>query len=104
MVGKGIFLLDLATDQNLSEDFQTEIIGMAALKNTGSATKSDIASLTLWHRRLAHVGVQALGKIIQITNGVPYRQEKCECDDCICCKLVRKPFSPATADLSPIPS
>jgi len=69
---------------------------LLALEMTGHASRHDAEKRMLWHGRLAHVDLKALDILPTITDA-PKMTGKRDCESCINCKLVWKPFTPTTS-------
>jgi len=69
---------------------------LLALKTIGYASWHDAEKRMLWHRRLVHVGLKAVEMLPTITD-VLKMTRKCDCESCIKCNFVRKPFTPTTS-------
>jgi len=90
----GLFVLDRAPESTKYADIDNSCL--LALKTTGHASRHDAEKQMLWHRLLAHVGLKALEILPTITDA-PRMAVKCDCESCIKCKLMRKPFTPTTS-------
>jgi len=95
----GLFVLDRVLDRAPESTEYTDIDDscLLALKTTGHASRHDAEKRMLWHRRLAHVGLKALEILPKVVTDAPKMTGKCDCESCIKCKLVRKPFTPTTS-------
>jgi len=51
----------------------------------------------LWHRHLAHVGLKALEIFGKVITYALTMTRMCDCESCIQCKIVWKPFTPTTS-------
>ena len=85
----GLFVLDRAPE--LTEYTDIDDSCLLALKMTRHASPHDAENGMLWHRRLAQIGLLALEIMPTITDA-PKMTGKCDCESCIKCKLVRKPW------------
>jgi len=91
----GLFVLDRILDRAPVSTEYTDIDNdscLLALKTTGHASRHDAEKRMLWHRRLAHVGLKALGMLPKVIADAPMMTGKCDCESSIKCKLTRKPF------------
>jgi len=95
----GLFVLDRVLDRAPESTEYTDIDDscLLALKTTGHASRHDAEKRMLWHSRLAHVGLKALEILPKVITDAPTMSGKCDCESCIKCKLVRKPFTATTS-------
>jgi hypothetical protein len=94
-----LFVLDRVLNRAPGSTEYTDIENdscLLALKTTRHASRHDAEKRMLWHRRLAHVGLNALEILPTITDA-PRMTGKCDCESCIKCKLTRKPITPTTS-------
>ena len=80
----GLFVLDRALDSTKYTDIDDSYL--LALETTGHASRHDAEKRMLWHRRLAHVGLQALEIVLRITDA-PRMTGNCDCESWIKSKL-----------------
>jgi len=94
----GLFVLDRILDRapESTEYPDNDDSGLLALKTTGHASRHDAEKRMLWHRRLSQVGLKALEILPNVVTDAPTMTGKCDCESCIKCKLVRKPFTSMT--------
>jgi len=95
----GLFVLDRYLDRAPESTEYIDIDNdscLLALTVTGHVSRHDAEKRTLWHRRLAHVGLKALEIFPKVVADAPRMTGKCNCESCIKCKLRRKPFTPNT--------
>jgi len=97
----GLFVLDCVLDRAPGSTEYTDIDNnnscLLVLKTTGHASRHDAEKRILWQRPLAHVGLKALEILPKVVTDAPTMTGKCNCERCIKCKLVRKPFTPTTS-------
>jgi hypothetical protein len=95
----GLFVLDRSQDRDPGSTEYTDIDDsfLLALTTTGHVSRHDAEKRTLWHRRLAHVGLKTLEILPKVVTDAPTINSKCDCESCIKCKLARKPFTPTTS-------
>jgi len=96
----GLFVLDRVLDRAPESTEYTDIDNdscLLALKTTGHASRHDAEKRMLWHRRLAHISLKALEILPKVVTDALTMTGKCDCESCIKCKLVRKPFTPTTS-------
>ena len=55
---------------------------LSAFKVTGQAN-GGASQLQLWHRRIAHLGLDSLKALPSLVNGIPTLHGKCDCNSCI---------------------
>jgi hypothetical protein len=91
-----LVVLDRALDRQLTEYTDIDDSFPRALKTTGHASQHNGEKRMSWHRRLAPVGLKAVELLPTITNASKMTR-KCDCESCIKCKLVGKPFPPTTS-------
>ena len=98
----GLFVLDLELgnsqpprDAGVVGTYE-DVAGIVALRAVGHGSSAEASRLILWHRRLAHLGLKGLEKLPLVAIDVPRLHGMCECDNCVKCKLARKPFMPTT--------
>jgi hypothetical protein len=91
-----LVVLDRALDRQLTEYTDINDSFPRALKTTRHASQHNGEKRMSWHCRLAPVGLKALELLPTITNASKMTR-KCDCESCIKCKLVRKPFAPTTS-------
>jgi len=90
----GLFILDRAPESTEYTDIDDSC--PLGPKTTGHASRHDAEKRILWHCCLANVGLKALEILLTITHATRVTG-KCDCESCIMCKLVRKPFTPTTS-------
>jgi len=90
----GLFVQDRAPESTEYTDNDDSCL--LALMTTGHASRHDAEKRMVWHRRLAHVGLNDLEILPSITDP-PKMTGKCDCESCIKRKLARKPFTPTTS-------
>ena len=66
---------------------------LSAFKVTGQAN-GGASQLQLWHRRIAHLGLDSLKALPSLVNGIPTLHGKCDCNSYIMGKHARRPFIP----------
>ena len=99
----GLFVLDqVMTDSTPPVsmgigDSYHDVAGIVALRAVGHGSMAEASKLILWHRCLAHLGLKGLERVPLVATDIPRLHGKCECDNCIRCKLARKPFMPTTS-------
>ena len=94
----GLFVLDPVLDRAPESTEYSDINDscLLALETTGHASRHNAEKPMFLHRRLAHVGLKALGILPTITDA-PKMTGEWDCDSCIKCKLGRKPVTPTTS-------
>jgi hypothetical protein len=92
----GLFVQDRAPESTEYNDIDNDSC-LLALKMTGYASRHDAEKRMLSHRRVAHVGLKALEILLKVVTDAPTMTVKCDCESCIKCKVVRKPFTPTTS-------
>jgi hypothetical protein len=90
----GLFVLDRVLERESTEYTDIEDSCLLALKMTGHASRHNAEKRTLWHRRLAQVGLKAFEILPKVVADALKMTKKCDCVSCIKCKLARKPFTP----------
>ena len=93
----GLFVLDCVLQWESTDYIDVDDSCLLALNTTGHASRHNAQKRMLWHRRLAHVGLKALGILQKVVADAPKMTGKCDCESCIKCKLARKPFTPTTS-------
>jgi hypothetical protein len=76
---------------------------LLALMTTAHASQPNAEKQMLWHRRLAHIGLQALEILLMVVADTPKMTGKCDCKSSIKCKSGRKPFTPNTTSCTTEP-
>ena len=84
----GLFLADMVLDSG-SGGSETSMLAHGR-QGVGE-------QLELWHRRLAHLGADAVRKLREMAEGLPIVQAaaQCGCNACVTGKMYRKPFTPS---------
>jgi transposase InsO family protein len=89
----GRFVLDRVLERESTEYIDIEDSCLLALTMTGHASQHDAEKRTLWHRRLAHVGLKAFEILPKVVTDALKMTRKCDCESCMKCKFARKPFT-----------
>jgi len=89
----GLFVLDRVPDRESTEYTDLDNSCLLALNTTGHASRHYAEMWMLWHRRLAHVGLQPLEILPKVVADAPKITGKCDWESCIKSKLTRKPFT-----------
>jgi len=91
----GLFVLHRAPESTKYTDIDDSCL--LATRTTGHASRHNAEKRMLWHRRLAHIGLKALEILPKVVTDALRMTGKCDCESCIKCKLVRKPFTPTSS-------
>jgi len=93
----GLFVLHQVLDWESTK--YSDIAGsrLLALKETGHESQHNAEKRMLWNRRVARVGLKPLAILPRVVADAPMMTGKCDCESCIRCKLVWKPFTPTTS-------
>jgi hypothetical protein len=94
---EGLFILDRVLEWESIEYTDIDNSCLLALETTGHTSRHDAEKRMIWQRRLAHVSLKALEILPKVVTDAPMRTRKCDCESCIKCKLVQKPFTPTTS-------
>jgi len=93
-----LFVVDLEHKDIVTGALVTpESSSIVALRLTGIGGPGGVTEGDLWHRRLAHLGIDAVRSMPRVVNGMPAAVSKVTpCDGCVLGKLHRQPFTPNT--------
>jgi len=94
----GLFILNSVHDRALESQEYSDIDNTSCLwplKVTGHALRHDVEKQMLWHRHIAHVGLNSLDNVVMNTY-IPKMTAMWDCTCCIKCKLVTQPCTWST--------